>query len=89
MAQDVALAHAALLGGRMWPRATSRTWTTLRPVSTEPIILPSRKSTIICPVGVGLTSHGPMGADGLTMTTGAPRAAHSSATRSARNLEAL
>ncbi len=73
----------------MWPRATSRTWTTLSPVSTEPTILPLRKSTIICPVGVGLTSQGPIGAEGLTMTTGAPRAAHSSATRSARNLEAL
>ena len=73
----------------MWPRATSRTWTMLSPVSTEPTILPFRKSTIIWPVGVGLMSHGPIGADGLTMTTGAPRAAHSSATRSARNFDAL
>src|SRR2546429_476086 len=58
----------------MWPRATSRTWTMLSPVSTEPTILPLRKSTTICPVGVGLTSHGPIGAAGLTMTIGAPRA---------------
>ncbi len=55
----------------------------------EPSILPRRKSTIIWPVGVGFTSHGPSGAEGLTMTIGAPRPAHSSATRSARNLEAL
>src|SRR5207244_1619449 len=36
---------------RMWPRATSRTWTMFSPVSSEPTILPLRKSTIICPVG--------------------------------------
>ncbi len=58
-------------------------------MSSEPTILPLRKSTITCPVGVGLMSHGPTGAEGLTMTTGAPRAASSSATRSARNFDAL
>ncbi|EEF62980.1 hypothetical protein Cflav_PD5615 [Pedosphaera parvula Ellin514] len=41
------------------------------------------------PVGVGLTSRGPMGALGLTMTTGAPWAASSWATTSARHLESL
>ena len=73
----------------MCPRATSRTWAMLSPVSSEAIILPRRKSTIIWPVGVGFTSQGPTGAEGLTMTTGAPRAATSRATSSATNLEAL
>ncbi len=52
-------------------------------------ILPRMKSTTICPVGVGLTSHGPTGAEGFTMTTGAPRPASSRATCSARNFERL
>ncbi len=38
------------------------------------------------PVGVGLMSSSPTGVDGLTITTGAPSAASSSATRSPRNL---
>jgi len=50
---------------------------------------PRMKSTIICPVGVGLTSQGPTGAEGLTITTGSPRPASSTATRSARNFDAL
>src|SRR5213594_4436589 len=72
-----------------WPRATSRTWTRLSPVSTVANIFPRRKSTIICPVGVGFTSHGPMGADGFTITRGSPFRAKPSATCSARNLEVL
>src|SRR2546422_635801 len=60
-----------------------------RPVSSVANMRPRMKSTIIWPVGVGFTSQGPMGADGLTMTTGSPRAARSIATRSARNFEAL
>jgi len=47
------------------------------------------KSTTIWPVGVGFTSQGPIGADGLTITTGSPRRARSIAMRSARNFEAL
>ena len=30
---------------------------------------------MIRPVGVGLTSHGPIGVDGLTITAGSPRSA--------------
>ncbi|OLD78760.1 MAG: hypothetical protein AUG87_00535 [Candidatus Rokubacteria bacterium 13_1_20CM_4_70_14] len=74
---------------RRWPRATSRTCTRLSPVSRVANIRPSRKSTIIRPVGVGLTSQGPTGADGFTTTTGRPWWAKPSATCSARNLEAL
>ena len=50
---------------RIWPRATSRTWTMLRPVSRCRASCrggsprPSGRS------GVGLTSHGPMGAEGF------------------------
>src|SRR5439155_157875 len=52
---------------RRCPRATSRTWTRLRPVASVANILPWRKSTIIRPVGVGLTSHGPTGGQGFTI----------------------
>ena len=52
-------------------------------------ILPWRKSTIIWPVGVGLTSHGPIGVEGFTITTGSPLRAKPRATCSARNFDAL
>ena len=44
---------------------------------------------LTCPVGVGFTSRGPMGALGFTITTGAPVAASSRATTSARHFESL
>ena len=74
---------------RMWPRATSRTWTRLRPVSSVANIRPFRKSTTIWPVGVGFTSQGPTGAEGFTITSGSPCWAKPSATCSARNFEVL
>ena len=52
-------------------------------------IRPHMKSTTICPVGVGLTSQGPTGADGFTMTTGTPWPASSRASCSDRNFERL
>ena len=48
-----------------------------------------RKSTKIRPVGVGLTSHGPTGAVGLTTTTGKPSAATARANCSASYLDLL
>ena len=61
----------------------------LSPVSSVANIRPRKKSTTIWPVGVGLTSQGPIGVDGFTMTTGSPLSAKPSATCSARNLDAL
>ena len=55
-----------------WPAATSSTWTRLRPVSRKAGIRPCAASTMIRPVGVGLTSRGPIGVEGLTITTGRP-----------------
>ena len=46
-------------------------------------------STTMRPVGVGLTSRGPIGVEGLTMTTGRPSAAISVTACSARNFERL
>ena len=89
MAEDVALAEAPALGGE---DVAARHVPHVHDVEAgvdEANILPRRKSTIIWPVGVGFTSHGPTGADGFTMTTGAPRAANSRATSSARNFDAL
>ena len=37
-------------------------------------ILPFAASTMIRPVGVGFTSRGPIGVEGLTITAGRPRA---------------
>ena len=51
---------------------------------------PVAKSTMIRPVGVGLMSRGPMGAEGLTMTAGTPSSRMSARTASsARNFERL
>ncbi len=50
---------------------------------------PEAASTITRPVGVGFTSRGPTGAEGLTMTAGSPAPASSRTTSSARNLERL
>ena len=37
---------------------------------------PDAASTIMRPVGVGFTSRGPIGVEGLTMTAGRPLVAH-------------
>ena len=51
---------------------------------------PEAASMIIRPVGVGLTSPGPKGAVGFTMTTGNPSSATKRFTsRSARNFDCL
>ena len=55
--------------------ARSSTWTTLSVVSTNAGIFPLRKSSTSFPVGVGLTSPGPIGKVGSTRETGAPCAA--------------
>ena len=44
---------------------------------------------MIRPVGVGLKSSAPIGVDGLTITTGAPARAASSAACSAMNFDRL
>ena len=36
---------------------------------------PLAASTMMRPVGVGFTSHGPIGVEGLTITAGKPRSA--------------
>jgi hypothetical protein len=69
------------------PLATSSTWTRLRPVFTTPGIRPQAHSTMMRPVGVGFTSRGPIGAEGLTMTAGSRCCfTISSTSRSARTL---
>ncbi|MNN34730.1 hypothetical protein D3C81_1485490 [compost metagenome] len=66
--------------------ATSSTWARFKPVSTKAGILPVAASTMIRPVGVGRTSRGPIGVDGLTMTAGNPSATRRSTSRSASTL---
>jgi hypothetical protein len=59
-------------------------------VSTKPGILPDAASTMTRPVGVGFTSRGPIGVDGLTMIAGKPsRSTISSTARSASTFERL
>ena len=56
-------------------------------MSTKAGILPSAASWMMRPVGVGLTSRGPIGVDGLTITAGSPLPATiASTTRSATTL---
>jgi len=59
-AQDVALADRAARERREWPAATSSTCTRLSPVSTNAGMRPLAASTMMRPVGVGLTSRGPI-----------------------------
>ena len=59
-------------------------------MSTKAGMRPVAASTMIRPVGVGLTSRGPIGVEGLTITTGSPvSAAAWRAPSSARNFERL
>ena len=63
-----------------WPRATSRTSTTLSPVvATKPRIVPRATPAIMRPVGVGLRSPSPTGVVGLTTTAPASSASRSAA----------
>ena len=88
-AQDVALAGAAALKRQEMARGDV---IDVDDVETRIDVgrrSPAAASRTICPVGVGFTSPGPIGVDGLTMTTGNPLRAASRTTSSARNFERL
>ena len=90
MAEDVTLPDPAALGREQVTLGDVADVHDVEPgVDDTPGALAAAKSTMISPVGVGFASHGPTGAVGLTTTTGSPRAANESATRSASTLDRL